>query len=221
MSAALVLGLALMAEIRALALGDSYTVGEGIAPSDAWPARLVSTLREEGLELELEVLAKTGWSSGELAEAVSGHAFNPPYALVTLGVGVNDQYRGLPLAEYEAHFTALLRRAIALAGNRPERVLVLSIPDWGVTPFAREKGRDPTRIAAEIDAFNELARQATAAQGARFVELTAISRRLGASALAPDRLHPSAEQHRAWLEQAILPAARQALALPPTPHSPP
>lgn len=206
---------------RILALGDSYTVGEGIAPADAWPARLVSTLREEGLELELEVLAKTGWSSGELAEAVSGHAFNPPYALVTLGVGVNDQYRGLPLAEYEAHFTALLRRAIALAGNRPERVLVLSIPDWGVTPFAREKGRDPTRIAAEIDAFNELARQATAAQGARFVELTAISRRLGASALAPDHLHPSAEQHRAWLEQAILPAARQALALPPTPHSPP
>lgn len=209
----------LPAELRVLALGDSYTAGEGIAVEESWPARLQAALAAKGLAVQLEIVAQTGLSSEELERALAERGLEPPYDLVLLGVGVNDQYRGYPLQRYRESFARLLRRALVLAGERPERVLVLSIPDWGVTPFAAESGRDPSRIAAEIDAFNEAARALAAAEGAGFVDLTAISRRLGATALALDRLHPSAAQHEAWLKESILPAVRQALGHGP--HSPP
>ncbi len=215
--------MAVPAPIRFLALGDSYTVGEGVPAGQAWPERLAAALRGEGARVELEVVAKTGWTSGELAEAMGRQAFRPPYDLVSLGIGVNDQYRGLSLDEYRGQFARLLDRAITLAGGRPGRVLVLSIPDWGVSPFAADSGRDPARIAAEIDAFNAIARATAEERGATFVELTGLSRALGAAALTGDRLHPSGGQYAAWVEQRILPAARRALSTFPQadPHSPP
>jgi lysophospholipase L1-like esterase len=154
---------------RFLALGDSYTIGEGVSEEERWPNQLARTLRSEGLALENpEIVARTGWTTGELAAAMHLHVFQPPYALVTLLVGVNDQYRagqphrdagadeyssrtGRALDTYRQEFRNLLERAIGLAGGHTQRVLVVSIPDWGVTPFARDSGRDPATIAHELD----------------------------------------------------------------------
>src|SRR5689334_6134106 len=133
---------------RFLALGDSYTIGEGVEASGRWPNQLAARL---GLDAQ-EIVAQTGWTTDELGAAMDAHAFHAPYALVTLLIGVNNQYRGRDLAGYRGEFTQLLQRAIALAGDSPRHVVVVSIPDWGITPFAR--GRDADAIAREIDAYN-------------------------------------------------------------------
>ncbi len=123
---------------RYLALGDSYTIGEGVAPAERWPVQLAARLRGAGLEIgDPEIVATTGWTTDELSHAMDAAALKPPYALVTLLIGVNNQYRGRSLANYREEFSALLARAIALAGERTDRVIVVSIPDWGVTGFAR------------------------------------------------------------------------------------
>ncbi|MDE1884898.1 MAG: SGNH/GDSL hydrolase family protein [Xanthomonadaceae bacterium] len=198
---------------RFLALGDSYTIGEGVAPSENWPHQLVAALRARGVAIaEPDILARTGWTTDELAAAMAAHAFHPPYALVTLLIGVNNQYRGRDLENYRAEFRGLLHRAIALAGADPRRVLVVSIPDWGVTRFGAESGRDRARIAREIDAFNAAATEISAAQHARCVDVTAIARDRGGAAdmLAADGLHPSAAMYTRWTA-AIASAAREAV----------
>ena len=193
-----------------LALGDSYTIGEAVAEHERWPAVLVQRLRHGGLPIdEPQIVAVTGWTTDELAQGMDAAALLPPYDLVTLQIGVNNQYRGRPADDYRAQFAGLLDRAIALAGGRAARVLVASIPDWGVTRFAREQGRDRARIAAELDAYNALARAETERAGARFVDITGISRQ-HPELLADDGLHPSAAQYALWVE-AIEPAVRAAL----------
>lgn len=196
-----------------LALGDSYTIGEGVAPAGRWPAQLAARLRAEGIGVaDPRIVAKTGWTTGELAAAMDGAALTRPYALVTLLIGVNNQYRGLALPEYRRQFAALLQRAIALAGGRPQRVLAVSIPDWGVTRFARDEGRDAAAIGCAIDAFNAAARAEAIGAGAGWVDVTAISRSPGARGeLAADGLHPSAVQYGRWVD-VIAPAAARALA---------
>lgn len=195
-----------------LALGDSYTVGEGVAADASWPAQLVRRLRAEGLDIDApQVVARTGWTTDELAVALDAATLAPPYALVTLLVGVNNQYRGRPLAEYRAQFRALLRRAVGLAGGAAAHVVVVSIPDWGVTPFARGEGRDAAAVAQGIDAFNAAARALADAAGAHWVDVTGISRAPVASAeLAADGLHPAGTQYARWTD-AIAPVARAAL----------
>lgn len=198
---------------RFLALGDSYTIGEGVAPSENWPHRLVAALRARGVAIaEPDILARTGWSTDELAAAMDTHAFHPPYALVALLIGVNNQYRGRDAENYRTEFRGLLQRAIALADGDPRRVLVVSIPDWGVTRFDAESGRDRARIAREIDAFNATAAEISAALHARYVDVTAISRDRGGAAdmLAADGLHPSAAMYVRWTV-AIVSAAHAAL----------
>jgi lysophospholipase L1-like esterase len=197
-----------------LALGDSYTIGEGVAAHERWPAQLVRRLRAEGFDIgEPDLVATTGWTTDELAAAIAARSFAPPYALVSLLVGVNNQYRGRGLDEYAAQFAALLDTATALAGGDAQRVVVVSIPDWGTTPFAAASGRDVARIAFEIDAFNETARRLAAARGAHFVDVTPLSRSQPPAAqawLVDDGLHPSAAQYAAWTER-IVAAARAAL----------
>jgi lysophospholipase L1-like esterase len=129
----------------------------------------------------------------------------PPYDLVSLLIGVNNQYRGRPLDEYRVEFTALLERAIGLAGKRAGRVLVVSIPDWGITPFARASGRDRAEIARELDAFNAAARQICAAHGVAFADITPESRAHGSEAgmLVGDGLHPSGAMYFRWSEIAL------------------
>jgi len=193
-----------------LALGDSYTIGEAVAAHERWPAVLAQRLRQAGTPLgEPQIVAVTGWTTDELAQGMDAATLAPPYELVTLQIGVNNQYRGRPADDYRNEFASLLARAVALAGGRAARVVVASIPDWGVTRFAREQGRDRARIAGELDAYNAIASEACRRAGVRFVDVTAISRR-HPELLADDGLHPSAAQYALWAD-AIEPAVRAAL----------
>lgn len=166
-------------------------------------------LAEQDIRLEPpEIIARTGWTTDELDGAIDAAAPACPYSLVSLLVGVNNQYRGRSAEEYREHFRFLLARAIGFAGNEARRVLVLSIPDWGVTPFA--VGRDRAAIAREIDAFNAIARAEATLAGARWVDVTPASRAAGARMLAEDGLHPSGAAYDEWARLA-LPHAMEAL----------
>ena len=194
---------------RVLALGDSYTIGEGVDVAERWPAQLADALRASGTPIAApEVVAVTGWTVAELDAGIDAAGPQGPFDLVTLLVGVNDQYRGYPLEGYRAAYRAILARAVGFAGGEPGRVVAVSFPDWGVTPFA--DGRDRRRIAAEVDAFNAAARAEAAAAGVAWVDVTALSRTQG-HLTAPDGLHPSGDAYAAWTER-VLPAARAALA---------
>jgi len=200
------------AALSYLALGDSYTIGEGIAADETWPRQLAAQLRADDIALaDPTVIATTGWSSCELAAAIDAAAPDG-HDLVSLLVGVNDQYRGLALDHYRTGFARLLERAIGLARGRANRVLVLSIPDWGVTPFGQASGRSPAQVAAELDAFNGAARAACATRDVAFVDITPLSRARGAQPemLADDGLHPSAAMHALWTQLA-LPIAQRLL----------
>lgn len=195
---------------RHLALGDSYTVGEGVPADACWPAQLQRQLRDDRIALDTpRIVAVTGWTTDELAAGMDAAALAPGWDLVTLQIGVNNQYRGRGAADYRSEFASLLQRAIALAGDRPARVVVVSIPDWGVTRFARDTQCDGATIAAELDAYNAIAREETARRGARWVDITGFSRQQP-DQLADDGLHPSTAQYALWVE-AIAPAARAAL----------
>jgi lysophospholipase L1-like esterase len=191
-----------------LALGDSYTIGQGVAPADRWPAQLAALLGRHGIPFAPpEIVARTGWTTEDLAAALDREPPRGPFALVSLQIGVNDQYQGGEAdAGYRDRFRRLLGRAIRLAGDEPRRVLVLSIPDWGVTPFA--EGRDRRSIAAAIDRFNAVNREETLRAGARWVDITPGSRRSGSdrSLFVADGLHPSGRQYAAWAHLALDPA---------------
>jgi lysophospholipase L1-like esterase len=193
-----------------LALGDSYTIGEAVTAQQRWPVVLVQRLRRAGVLIDDPgIIAVTGWTTNELAQGIDATPLAPSYDLVSLQIGVNNQYRGRPAGEYRNQFASLLERAVALAGGRAARVVVVSIPDWSVTHFAHEQGLDRAQIARELDVYNAIARDETARAGAHFVDITAISRRYPVL-VASDGLHPSAAQYALWVD-AILPVARAAL----------
>lgn len=196
---------------RILALGDSYTFGEAVDSAECWPALLAEMLRREALAVdEPTVLAHTGWTTGELSAAIDAADMEREYDVVILLIGVNNQYRGWGREEYVAEFRDLLSRAVRLARDEPSRVIVLSIPDWSVTPFA--SGRDRVAIAAEIDEFSAINRSESQRLGARCVDVTAISREAARdeALLAGDGLHPSARMYRRWA-RAVAPVARDIL----------
>ena len=195
------------AEIRILALGDSYTIGEGVAEADRWPVRLAAMLRGRGKAVAApKIIARTGWTTDELSAGIDAARPDSAYDLVTLLIGVNNQYRDRSENEYRAQFRALLARAVAFAGGRATRVIVVSIPDWGVTPFAN--GRDRRGIGQAIDRFNAINREETNHAGARYADITPRSRRAAddETLVAADGLHPSASMYAAWLD-VILPIA--------------
>lgn len=184
-----------------LALGDSYTIGEGVPATGRWPAQLAAKLRARGIAIDApRIVARTGWTTDELDEALDEAELPEHYDLVSLSIGVNNQYRGRDLAEYRGQFADLLDRAIGFAGGDAKRVFVLSIPDWGTTPFA--EGRDRAKIARELDAFNAAARDVAAKRGVAFVDITPISREVDAK-VAGDGLHPAAEQYALWADAAL------------------
>jgi lysophospholipase L1-like esterase len=198
---------------RYLALGDSYTIGEGASPADRWPVQLAGLLRQKGSAVgDPQIIAKTGWTVRELSAGIDAAAPRGSFDLVTLLIGVNDQYRGGDPETYRSDFVQMLARAVGFAGGKAGRVVVLSIPDWGVTPFARESGRDPARIAAEIGRFNAVGREETLRAGARFVDITPVSLRAGSDSaqLVADGLHYSGSMYGEWARLA-LPAASAAL----------
>ena len=203
---------------RFLALGDSYTCGEGVAPTARWTHQLVARLRDRGIEIgDPDTIAVTGWTTEELWAGVDRFEADgesrAPYDVVTLLIGVNDQYRGYEPAAYRKRFRDLVARAVQLAGGQPGRVLVLSVPDWSVTPFAVEDGHETPesreRIAYTIDGFNQIGAEETAAARARWVNITPLSRTQGEH-VVDDNLHPGPSAYRAWAEEA-LPAALAAL----------
>ncbi|MBI3242528.1 MAG: SGNH/GDSL hydrolase family protein [Chloroflexi bacterium] len=198
--------------VRFLALGDSYTIGESAAPGERWPVQLAALLQTQGFNVgEPTIIATTGWTTDELSSGIDKANLQGTYELVSLLIGVNNQYRGRGLDEYREQFVALLQRAIAFAGGQPGHVLVLSIPDWGVTPFA--SGRDPVAIAAAINSFNAVNREEAERLGAHYVDVTPFSRTAAAdpTLIAADGLHPSGKMYAEWARLA-LPAARKALA---------
>jgi lysophospholipase L1-like esterase len=196
-----------------LALGDSYTIGEAVAPRECWPAQLARALQRCGVASgEPQIIARTGWTTSELNQALDAAAPTAHRQLVTLQIGVNNQYRGESLDAYRSEFSALLARAVVLADGCARRVVVVSIPDWGVTPFAHQQQRDVLRVAQEIDAFNASAQAVAAHAGAHWCDVTTISRQYPAL-LADDGLHPSGAQYRRWTD-AIAPVARRAWSAP-------
>lgn len=196
---------------RYLALGDSYTIGEGVDAADRWPVQLAAALRQSGVEIAApQILATTGWTTDELDAAITEADPQGPYALVTLLIGVNDQYRGRDVEGYRDRFARLLDRAVGFAGGDRQRVVVVSFPDWGQTAFAESDERGREQIAREVDAFNAAAQSVTEAAGIAWVDITLLSRTQGAMTVGDD-LHPNGEAYRAWTER-ILPAARAALA---------
>lgn len=188
--------------LRYLALGDSYTIGEGVTESDRWPVRLVALLRAGGLDVaDPEVIAQTGWTTDELLAAVDARRPSGPFDLVTLQIGVNDQYRGRGLGDFAVSFAAVLDRAILLAGGDAWHVVVVSIPDWSVTPFA--EGRDRADIAQQLDDFNLIEfRVLVSREFPHYANVTPSSHAMGddPSLVAADGLHPSAKLHSAWAE---------------------
>ncbi|MCF7750315.1 SGNH/GDSL hydrolase family protein [Bacillus subtilis subsp. subtilis] len=197
-----------------LALGDSYTIGEGVAPVDCWPLQLAAGLRGIGVAAnDPQIIATTGWTTDELDAGIDAAAPQGPFDLVSLLIGVNDQYRGRSVDEYRPRFSALLQRALAFAGARAQRVLVVSIPDWGVTPYARDAGRDRVQIGHELDVYNAAAAAICAAHGVTFIDITDLSRTPGAEAvmLVDDGLHPSAAMYTLWTEK-VFQVARVQLA---------
>ncbi len=197
--------------MRFLALGDSYTIGESVHPAERWPAQLAAMLRVRGFNLgEPTIIATTGWTTDELSAGIDRADLQGAYELVSLLIGVNNQYRGRGLDEYRQQFVALLQRATAFASGKPSRLLVLSIPDWGVTPFAA--GRDRAAVAAEIDAFNAVNREEAERLGTRYVDVTPFSRTTAAdpTLIAADGLHPSGKMYAEWARLALS-AAYEAL----------
>ena len=194
--------------IRYLALGDSYTIGESVDAAERFPNQLADFLKAGGLQTEVTIIAKTGWTTNELWDGIQAHEINPPYDLVSLLIGVNNQYRGYDINEYREQFVFLLNKSIEYAGGDPQRVIVLSIPDWGVTPFARGQGGE--RIARDIDAFNAVNREESEKAGAQYVNITPISREAehDTTLIAPDGLHPSGKMYMEWAKLAYLAALK-------------
>ncbi|MEK7483854.1 MAG: SGNH/GDSL hydrolase family protein [Planctomycetota bacterium] len=190
--------------LRFLALGDSYTIGESVSVQERWPCQLIHLLKKEGFSLsEPEIIARTGWTTDELIAEIQQKNPQGPYSMVSLLIGVNNQYRGRSLDEYRQQFIQLLQKAIAFADQSPKKVLVLSIPDWGQTPFA--EGRDRLQIYQQIDQFNQVNREETQKIGAFYLDITPITRQglQDPSLMALDGLHPSGTMYRLWAEQAL------------------
>lgn len=192
-----------MPVIRYLALGDSYTIGESVDESERWSMQLAELLKREGFSTEVTIVARTGWTTDELWQGIQSRKIKPPYDLVSLLIGVNNQYRGRDIEEYREGFIFLLEKSIEYAGGDANRVFVLSIPDWGVTPFAGS--RDSKQIALEIDRFNAINKQETEKAGAQYIDITPISREavMDPSLIAGDGLHPSGKMYAEWVQLAL------------------
>lgn len=198
-----------------LALGDSYTIGEQVPFAENFPNQTIQLLRKTGFAFyAAEIIAKTGWTTDELSNAIENTTTLESYDIVSLLIGVNNQYRGRSANEFKIEFEHLVQKAIQFAGNKPYRVFVLSIPDWGVTPFAEARlpdgqGKDRKQVAEEIDAYNYICETTAKEFQTNFINITPSQREDGnkEAFLAPDVLHPSGLEYKKWaakLADAIL-----------------
>ena len=182
-----------------LALGDSYTIGQSVPSKDRFPNQSVSLLLTDSIQLTLEIIAQTGWTTRNLLSNLDS---KPPvrsvYDMVTLLIGVNNQYQRLTQDQYRTEFDSLLNRSIAYAGFRKKRVFVLSIPDYSVTPFG--SGNGSALIAGQIDSFNFINRQLTLNAGCNYLDITTSTRQAlnDPGLVAGDGLHPSGREYYKW-----------------------
>ncbi|MFD0750497.1 SGNH/GDSL hydrolase family protein [Mucilaginibacter calamicampi] len=203
-------GLYINPTAKYLALGDSYTVGQSIPLDQSFPYQLTRLLGREQTG-DPTIIAATGWTTTNLIYAIDGSGvLDKKFDVVTLLIGVNDQYQGVSATTYSNNFTKLLNTAISFADNKPKRVFVLSIPDYSVTPYAASS--DKAQIAAQIDQFNAINKQITLAAGVSYLDITDISRKANQDAdlIAGDGLHPSAKMYSLWMER-LEPLVRSAL----------
>lgn len=195
-----------------LALGDSYTIGQSVEIADRFPVQTVKMLQQFGIKMgDAEIIAQTGWTTDNLLSSLLNAApTKSTYDIVTLLIGVNNQYQHQPQKEYADQFLILLKKSIAYAGNRKKRVVVLSIPDYSVTPFAN--GSDRQSIAKDIDEFNAINKHISDSVGTNYLDVTAFSRLAGNdnSLIASDGLHPSGSQYAIWTK-ALVPVILKAL----------
>jgi len=183
-----------------LALGDSYTIGQSINSSGRYPAQVAGIVDSEGISMPaVQYIATTGWTTLDLQEAISSEHLTGPYDIVTLLIGVNDQYQGVDTATYSTRFAQLLQTSVTLAGNNKQHVIVISIPDYGVTPF----GGGNQNISMQINEFNAINKRITDAAGITYVDVTTLSRAAATdhTLLASDGLHYSAKEYRLWANE--------------------
>ncbi len=190
-------------KLNYLALGDSYTIGESVSDNGRFPVQLVTSLQKNNISVNSpEIIATTGWTTDELASAIKKKESSllPKYDLVSLLIGVNNQYRGRDAEEYRTQFKDLLKTAIVFAGGVKQRVFVVSIPDWGVTPFA--EGRDRKKIGEEIDLYNKINKEESLKEGIAYIDITSESRNAATdkSLVAGDGLHPSEKMYKEWAD---------------------
>jgi lysophospholipase L1-like esterase len=196
--------------ISYLALGDSYTIGQGVEENERFPVQLMKRLNDSDVKIgSPTIIARTGWTTDELARGIEDANLTGTYDLVTLLIGVNNQYRGRDTAEYRRTFRELLNKAVGFANGIEKRVIVISIPDYGVTPFGISNAE---RIGADIDIFNNINREETELKKANYVYITSISRAAkdDPSLIAKDGLHPSGKMYSFWVD-AIFPVAKNML----------
>ncbi len=187
-----------------LALGDSYTIGEQVPLEDNFPYQTVRMLRERNIEVaDPVIIARTGWTTDELTKAVLEEGVKEQFSFVTLLIGVNNQYRGRDIMNYRTELLALIQQALHFANGKPDHVFVLSIPDWGVTPFASD--RDRNQVAKEIDAFNKAKKEIAEEHGVVFIDITESTRANGTKTeyLTEDALHPSSKEYTIWAERLV------------------
>ena len=185
-----------------LALGDSYTIGEQVLLSETFPYQTVQLLRSKKIEIAApEIIAKTGWTTDELDAVIMQTIFLKKYDFVSLLIGVNNQYRERSIDNFEKEFEQLLKKAIGFAGNNAKNVFVLSIPDWGVTAFAKD--RDTKKIENEINAYNEVCKHITLQNNCKFLDITTDQKKdnYNAEMFAADGLHPSPLEYYKWAKK--------------------
>jgi len=191
-------------KLKYLALGDSYTIGESVEVAQRYPVQIADSLEKRGYRMEApRIIAVTGWTTSDLKAGIKAASPQGPYDLVSLLIGVNNQYRGMDINIYRKEFGELIDQSIFFAGNDTGRVIVLSIPDWGVTPFA--SSRDREKIAREIDQYNAINKEITLSRGVVWIDVTGISRLAvnDPALIASDGLHPSGKMYTEWVKLAL------------------
>jgi lysophospholipase L1-like esterase len=185
-----------------LALGDSYTIGESVDEKDRWSMQLIDLLKDNFNFAKHDIIARTGWTTSELTQAIEARKLTEQYDLVSLLIGVNNQYRGQSLDNYRVEFRELLKISTKFAKNDAKKVIVLSIPDWGKSPFA--EGQNKGKISSEIDNFNNVAKEECKKMNIVFIDITEITRKnTDASMFASDGLHYAGKMHRLWANEAL------------------
>jgi lysophospholipase L1-like esterase len=189
--------------LKYLALGDSYTIGESVSIAERWPVILAKDLSNAGKPVKNpDIIALTGWTTRDLLDALDNHKPSSQYDMVSLLIGVNNQYRGRDIEEYRKEFRELLLKSISYATGDASKVFVLSIPDWGVTPYGTSNRE---KIGAEINSFNKVAKEECDREKVVFINITDISRKAlnDPAMLASDKLHFSGKMHQLWVNEAL------------------